>query len=149
MRWCGSIGGLGLGFVVMLAFACGSSEEEIPPPVPDALAEAGTDARTGTVGGGSGSEPSACVAAGGACVCFSPCGADQHDEPSLVPSCAGPSGAPGCGEMYCCVPGKSDAGTSCEIAGDRCCDPFPGDGPNFCKNGLSCCGDGTCAATCS
>ena len=35
----------------------------------------------------------------------------------------------------------------CGVDGASCCDPFPCDGPNFCKGGLSCCGS-TCAASC-
>jgi hypothetical protein len=41
-----------------------------------------------------------------------------------------------------------DAGTTCSKSGDRCCDPFPGDGPNYCTGGLACCVN-VCAATCS
>ena len=42
-----------------------------------------------------------------------------------------------------CMP---DGGAPCSQAGDMCCDPFPGDGSNYCINGLLCDGANVCVS---
>lgn len=41
--------------------------------------------------------------------------------------------------------GVGGAAGGCDTVGATCCDPFPGDGVNYCDGGLTCVADNTCA----
>ena len=42
------------------------------------------------------------------------------------------------------VDGSAGGGPACNAPGATCCDPFPGDGPNYCVNDLVCGAVNTC-----
>jgi hypothetical protein len=48
-----------------------------------------------------------------------------------------------------CSAADAGADSGCSTAGSTCCDPYPGDGPNYCSNGLHCCGNNLCAVSCN
>jgi hypothetical protein len=48
-----------------------------------------------------------------------------------------------------CSAAEAGAATGCSAVGSACCDPYPGDGPNYCMNSLHCCGNNRCAASCT
>ena len=104
--------------LLVTIIACGSeTTEPTTPGNGDGGASGGSDASS--TGDGASGSVSACVAAKGACVCFSPCGKGTKDRADLVASCAAPPGAPGCAEPYCCVPDDSapDAGADAADGG--------------------------------
>jgi hypothetical protein len=44
--------------------------------------------------------------------------------------------------------GAGGTGSGCSGVGAPCCDPFPGDGPNYCNGGLLCGANNTCEVDC-
>lgn len=93
-------------------------------------AGAGGSGATGGSGGNTGSLVCAGVDCGSGSHCCTDCGGHQ---------CV-PDGTT-CPDVECPV-------AACVRVGDDCCDPFPGDGPNYCEGSLTCCADNTCATTC-
>jgi hypothetical protein len=111
----------------------------VPACAPGQVPEQGPDdccPSCGLVGGtaGTGGSDGSLVCQGVDCGPGSHCCADCDGHQCV------PDGSE-CPDLFC-------PGSACSLEGDPCCDPFPGDGPNYCGAGLTCCGNNLCASAC-
>ncbi len=119
--------------VLGAAYVCANGRCRVAPNAVGDGGRGGGSGQSGGRGGQSGGAGSAGSSAGGS-------GGGSEADAGV----AGSGGAGGVGDAgEGGTGGAGDGGTSdsCDEVGAPCCDPFPGDGPNYCNAGLTCGGD--------
>jgi hypothetical protein len=76
----------------------------------------------------------------GSCYANSDCAQGEHCENGALAPC-GTLGPDALGTCVADCDEDSCHPERCDEAGEPCCDPFPGDGPNYCNATLACLGD--------
>lgn len=91
--------------------------------------------------------PGRCASPPAAPNCYSErdCGAGELCENGLLAAC-GTSGPDSLGTCVADCEFDSCHPERCDEAGEPCCDPLPGDGPNYCNAGLTCLAEGCARA---